>query len=63
MYAIKDSQRGGYFTGWCGIGPMMGGTAEEAMRFDERMEAAMCASRFPMMVLWEIVDLTREEDR
>ncbi len=38
MFRIKYSD-GGYFQGMTGIGPMFGGTKQEAVIFDDKMEA------------------------
>ncbi len=43
MVRIKY-QDGGYFQGMTGIGPMFGGTKEEAQVFDDKIEASRALS-------------------
>lgn len=50
-FVIKDDMTGRYYTGRGIALPAMGATRKEAMRFDDRMEAAAVLRQFPLTVL------------
>ena len=54
-YAIRDAINKTYYCKATGIGPMFGGTIEEAIVFASRQDAARHTIGWPMTVLWDLV--------
>ena len=54
-YAIRDAISRTYYRKTTGIGPMFGGTIEEAVVFSNRQDAARHTIGWPMTVLWDLV--------
>ena len=59
-YRIKDELSKKYFTGYSGIGPMMGGTKKEAKVFDERLGAYDETRGWPQLILWDIEEFNEK---
>lgn len=57
MFAIKSKDNGTYYTGEAFVGPKFGGGPVEAVKFADRMVAAEIARRFPLVVLFEVVEV------
>ena len=57
MFAIKSKDNGTYYVGAAFIGPRFGGGPVEAVKFADRMAAADAARTFPLVVLFEVVEV------
>ena len=56
-YAIKSADNGTYYVGDAFIGPRFGGGPVEAVKFTDLMAAADAARTFPLVVLFEVVEV------
>lgn len=57
MFAIKSKDNGTYYVGPAHIGPRFGGGPVEAAKFADRMAAADTARTFPLVVLFDVVEV------
>ena len=56
-FAIKSEDNGTYYVGSIFIGPKFGGGPVEAVKFASRMDAADAARAFPLVVMFEVVEV------
>ena len=56
-FAIKSKDNGTYYTGKAFVGPRFGGGPVQAEKFADRMAAADVARGFPLVVLFDVVEV------
>lgn len=56
-FAIKSKDNGTYYTAATFIGPAFGGGPVQAVKFTDRMAAADLARGWPLVVLFEVVEI------